>query len=168
MAIFAAIGLGLTAMQMVGGARRGAKQSRTNISQYRDQIGNINKSLAELETTASAQMETAEQDFTQDLTMNAKKLGRDKTKLVDALEDANSEFAFSGETEDKMVSLDEDIDRNFDDEKKLRERELDKTLSSIEEFKASETSRLEEERRTLFAGIDSAKNTDSFFENLFG
>lgn len=166
--VLAAIGLGLTALQMVGGARKGAKQSRSNISAWQSQIGDINKSLGELESQASLQTDVAKTDLTKNLTTQAEKLGRTKTDALENIEESSTEFAFSGETEEKLTDVTEHIDLNFEDTKKVAEQELDKTLASIEEWKGSETKRLEAERKTLFHQIGAARNTDTFMENLFG
>lgn len=166
--MFAAIGLGLTALQMVSGARKGAKQSRSNIGMWQSQLGDINKSLGELDTQAGLQEEVAKTDLTKDLTRQGKNLGRTKTEALDSIEESSKEFAFSGETEEKLSDVTEKIDLNFEDTKKVAEMELDKTLASIEEWKGSETKRLEGERKTLSHQIGAARNSDSFLENLFG
>ena len=166
--MFAAIGVGLTALQMIGGARRGAKQSRHNIGEWQSQIGDINKSLGELETQATLQTEVAKLDLTEDLTREGKNLGRTKTEALENVEEASTEFAFSGEEQERLTDVTEKIDLNFEDTKKVAERELDKTLASIEEWKGSERKILEGERKTLQGQIGAARNTDSFLENLFG
>jgi|TARA_R100001530_G_scaffold9539_2_gene9607 hypothetical protein len=166
--MLAAIGLGLTAIQMVGGARRGAAQSRSQIASDQKSIGLIDKSLGELEGVATLKTEVAKGDLTENLTTKGKQLGRDKTQLVKQGEDINTEFAFSGETEQKLTDAIEGIDINFEDTKKMEERKLDESLSAITEWKGSEKARLESEKDTLLASIDANRHTDSFLENIFG
>ena len=153
---------------MIGGARKGAKQSQANKSQWQGQIGDINKSLGELDVQAGLQTEVAESDTTENLTRQSKALGGTKTDAVESIEDASTEFAFSGADKEKLSDVTEKIDLNFEDTKKVAEMELDKTLASIEEWKGSEKNRLNSEKKTLNAQIGAASNTDTFLENLFG
>ena len=166
--VIGAIGVGLTAVNMVGGARRGAKQSRLNIKSDQRSMGLINQSLGELDSLASSKTEVAEMDFTEGLTMRGKQLGREKTKLVRDAEEMNTEFAVSGLTEQKLTEAVEGIDVGFEDTKKMEERRLDESLSAITEWKGAERSRLESEKDTLLASIDIGRTQDSFWENIFG
>ena len=168
MSVIAAIGLGLQATQMIGGARRGAKQSRLNIQSDQKSLSLVNKSLTELEGVASLKEEVAQSDFTEGLTMKGKQLGREKTNIVKQVDEMNTEFAFSGETEQKLTDAVESIDLNFEDTKKMEEKRLDESLSAITEWKGTEKARLESEKDSLLASIDANRQTDSFWENIFG
>lgn len=166
--VIGAIGVGLTATNMIGGARRGAKQSRLNIKSDQRSMGMINKSLGELESLAGQKSEVAQLDFQEGLTMKSKQLGREKTKLVRDAEEMNTEFAVSGLTEQKLTEAVEGIDVGFEDTKKMEEKKLDESLSAITEWKGAERSRLESEKDTLLASIDVGRTQDSFWENIFG
>ncbi len=166
--VVAGIGVGLTALNMVGGARRGAKQSRSQMASDRRSMGLINESLGNLEGLASAKTEVAQSDFMEGLTQKGKQMGREKTKLVKQGEELNTEFAVSGMTEQKLTDAVEGIDVGFEDTKKMEEQNLDKSLAAITEWKGAERSRLESEKDGLLASINANRQTDSFWENIFG
>jgi|TARA_R100001530_G_scaffold136320_2_gene116418 hypothetical protein len=168
MSVVAALGLGLQFTQMIGGARRGAKQSRSNIASDRKSLGLVNQALGELETLGTMKEEVAQSDFTEGLTMKGKQLGRDKTQLVKQVGEMNDQFAFSGEGEQKLTDAVESIDVNFEDTKKMEEKRLDESLSAITEWKGGEKARLDSEKHTLLSSIDANQNTDTFWENIFG
>jgi hypothetical protein len=166
--VVAGIGVGLTALNMVGGARRGASQSRSQIASDKRSIRRLDIALGKLEGTAAAKREVAEMDMLEGLTMKGKQQGREKTKLVKQGEELNTEFSFFGESEQKLTDAVEDIDLGFEETKKMGEKSLDNSLAAITEWKGAERARLKSEKDGLRASIDANKHTDSFWENIFG
>jgi hypothetical protein len=71
-------------------------------------------------------------------------------------------------TEQKLTDAVEGIDVGFEDTKKMEEQNLDKSLAAITEWKGAERSRLESEKDGLLASINANRQTDSFWENIFG
>jgi len=166
--VVAAIGVGLTATSMIGGARRGSKQSRLQKASANRQLGHINQALGELDTLAGQKSDIAQSDYTGSLTAEAKTVGRAKTKMLAQGEDAMTSFAFSGDAHDTLSQATDEMDYTFDESKRQKEIELDKTLSAIDEWKGSEASRLNSEKDVLNEQIKVASTTDSFWENIFG
>tara|TARA_R100000742_G_scaffold4279_1_gene1653 strand:- start:5702 stop:6211 length:510 start_codon:yes stop_codon:yes gene_type:complete len=166
--VVAAVGVGLTATSMIGGARRNSKQSRLQKASARRQLGSINQALGELDTLAGQKSDIANSDFQSSLVSEAKTIGRTKSKMIEKGEDAMTSFAFSGEAEETLSQATEEMDFTFDESKRQKEVELDKTLSAIDEWKGGEASRLNAEKDVLNEQIKVASTTDSFWENIFG
>ena len=90
--------------------------------------------------------------------------------LQKSTEDASGKqnFAFSGEVQENFEIMQERMQDQFGITKENLDRNLEKTIASIEEWKLGETERLSAEKRKLEYQNDTLGATSSTWGALFG
>ena len=116
--MFAAIGLGLTVAQMVGGAATRAKGNRTLASNLSSSLQDLRKRKGEIGLAASSQREVAEGDFAENQKAEGQQLGRAKTRTIKAMEESNTEFARDTNKEGELSDAVESMDLSWDESKR--------------------------------------------------
>ena len=166
--MFAAIGLGLTVAQMVGGAATRAKGNRTLASNLSSSLQDLRKRKGEIGLAASSQREVAEGDFAENQKAEGQQLGRAKTRTIKAMEESNTEFARDTNKEGELSDAVESMDLSWDESKRRNTMQLDKVMASIDQFEEEEHLRLEGEEKRLNQELEGARAKSGFFSNLLG
>jgi hypothetical protein len=168
MAFVQAAMLGLQVLSTVGAARGTAKASRSQLGENRAAIGDINTALGHVESTALARGEVAEEEATTAFEQNAMQTSNMFNDLQRTTEDAagKQDFVFSGEVQENFNRMEKRMQDEFGVTKENIDMNLEKTISSIEEWKVGETERLKHEKRKLSYANDRLRNTSTMFGAL--
>lgn len=160
--------LGLQAFSMLSGAGSTAKSSRYQLSANRAAIGDINQALGDLDSTALARQEVAEEDADVEFTQQAEQTSTMFDDLQRTSDDASGKagFAFQGEVTENFERMEKRMQDNFGVSKDNMDRNLEKTVASIEEWKLGEGERLNSEKRKLEYANDRLSSTSSIFGAL--
>ena len=161
---------GLQVGSMITGARGKARASRAQLQANQAAIGDINKALGGLEETALARQETAEEETNVAFEESARQSSTMFDDLQKSTEDASGKqgFAFSGEVSENFEVMQKRMQDQFGVTKENLDRNLEKTVASIEEWKLGETERLSAEKRKLEYQNDTLGATSSTWGALFG
>lgn len=159
-----ALSLGSTLL----GGKRTAQASKADIIGKKISLEEIDKSLALMGDTASAQKEAAKVEYQDQLEDSGKQMSNLNNKL-DIQEDVASSkqgFAYSGEILENVSETRRQMNEQFTMQREGLLNQLDKTLANITEWQTKETNRLNAEKRKLRAGIQSAEKTSTTFKAL--
>ena len=161
---------GLQVGSMITGARGKARASRAQLQANQAAIGDINKALGGLEETALARQETAEEETNVAFEESARQSSTMFDDLQKSTEDASGKqgFAFSGEVSENFEVMQKRMQDQFGVTKENLDRNLEKTVASIEEWKLGETERLSAEKRKLVYQNQTLGATSSTWGALFG
>tara|TARA_R100000501_G_scaffold18091_1_gene36015 strand:+ start:1201 stop:1782 length:582 start_codon:yes stop_codon:yes gene_type:complete len=161
---------GLQVGSMISGARGKARASRAQLQANQAAIGDINKALGGLEETALARQETAEEETNVAFEESARQSSTMFDDLQKSTEDASGKqgFAFSGEVSENFEVMQKRMQDQFGVTKENLDRNLEKTVASIEEWKLGETERLSAEKRKLEYQNQTLGATSSTWGALFG
>ena len=161
---------GLQVGSMITGARGKARASRAQLQANHAAIGEINKALGGLEETALARQETAEEETNVAFEESARQSSTMFDDLQKSTEDASGKqgFAFSGEVSENFEVMQKRMQDQFGVTKENLDRNLEKTVASIEEWKLGETERLSAEKRKLEYQNQTLGATSSTWGALFG
>ena len=161
---------GLQVGSMITGARGKARASRAQLQANQAAIGDINKALGGLEETALARQETAEEETNVAFEESARQSSTMFDDLQKSTEDASGKqgFAFSGEVSENFEVMQKRMQDQFGVTKENLDRNLEKTVASIEEWKLGETERLSAEKRKLEYQNQTLGATSSTWSALFG
>ena len=161
---------GLQVGSMISGARGKARASRAQLQANQAAIGDINKALGGLEETALARQETAEEETNVAFEESARQSSTMFDDLQKSTEDASGKqgFAFSGEVSENFDVMQKRMQDQFGITKENLDRNLEKTVASIEEWKLGETERLSAEKRKLEYQNQTLGATSSTWGALFG
>ena len=161
---------GLQVGSMITGARGKARASRAQLQANQAAIGDINKALGGLEETALARQETAEEETNVAFEESARQSSTMFDDLQKSTEDASGKqgFAFSGEVSENFEVMQKRMQDQFGVTKENLDRNLEKTVASIEEWKLGETERLSAEKRKLEYQNQTLGATSSTWGALFG
>ena len=161
---------GLEVGSMITGARGKARASRAQLQANQAAIGDINKALGGLEETALARQETAEEETNVAFEESARQSSTMFDDLQKSTEDASGKqgFAFSGEVSENFEVMQKRMQDQFGVTKENLDRNLEKTVASIEEWKLGETERLSAEKRKLEYQNQTLGATSSTWGALFG
>ena len=161
---------GLQVGSMITGARGKARASRAQLQANQAAIGDINKALGGLEETALARQETAEEETNGAFEESARQSSTMFDDLQKSTEEASGKqgFAFSGEVSENFEVMQGRMQDQFGVTKENLDRNLEKTIASIEEWKMGETERLQSEKRKLEYQNKSLGATSSTWGALFG
>ena len=155
---------------MITGARGKARASRAQLQANQAAIGDINTALGGLEETALARQETAEEETNVAFEESARQSSTMFDDLQKSTEDASGKqgFAFSGEVSENFEVMQKRMQDQFGVTKENLDRNLEKTVASIEEWKLGETERLSAEKRKLEYQNQTLGATSSTWGALFG
>ena len=161
---------GLQVGSMITGARGKARASRAQLQANQAAIGDINKALGGLEETALPRQETAEEETNVAFEESARQSSTMFDDLQKSTEDASGKqgFAFSGEVSENFEVMQKRMQDQFGVTKENLDRNLEKTVASIEEWKLGETERLSAEKRKLEYQNQTLGATSSTWGALFG
>ena len=161
---------GLQVGSMITGARGKARASRAQLQANQAAIGDINKALGGLEETALARQETAEEETNVAFEESARQSSTMFDDLQKSTEDASGKqgFAFSGEVSENFEVMQKRMQDQFGVTKENLDRNLEKTVASIEEWKLGEPESLSAEKRKLEYQNDTLGATSSTWGALFG
>jgi len=161
---------GLQVGSMISGARGKARASRAQLQANQAAISDINKALGGLEETALARQETAEEETNVAFEESARQSSTMFDDLQKSTEDASGKqgFAFSGEVSENFEVMQKRMQDQFGVTKENLDRNLEKTVASIEEWKLGETERLSAEKRKLEYQNQTLGATSSTWGALFG
>ena len=161
---------GLQVGSMISGARGKARASRAQLQANQAAIGDINTALGGLEETALARQETAEEETNVAFEESARQSSTMFDDLQKSTEDASGKqgFAFSGEVSENFEVMQKRMQDQFGVTKENLDRNLEKTVASIEEWKLGETERLSAEKRKLEYQNQTLGATSSTWGALFG
>ena len=159
---------GLQLASTIGGASGKSKASRSQLRANNQAIGEIDSALGNLEDTALARTEVAEEESDVAFTEGARQTSTMFDDLQRTTEDASGKqgFAFSGEVQENFEKMQHRMQDEFGVTKENIDRNLEKTVASIEEWKMGETERLQSEKRKLQAQNDSLRGTSSIWGAL--
>ena len=166
--MFAAIGLGLSVAQMVGGAATRSKGNRRLASNLSASLQDLRKRKGEIGSATQAQREVAEGDFQENQKAEGIQLGRTKTRVIKQMEESNTDFARDTNKEGELSEAVENMDLSWEESKRRNTMQLDKVMASIDQFEEEEHLRLEGEERRLEQELEGARAQSGFFSNLFG
>jgi len=160
--------LGLSALSTFSGASGKSKASRAQMSQNRQAIGEINTALGGLTDTAQARTEVAEEESDIQFEEGARQSSTMFDDLQRSTEEASGKqgFAFSGEVQENFEKMQHRMQDDFGVTKENIDRNLEKTIASIEEWKMGESERLKSERRKLEAQNQQLSGTSSIWGAL--
>jgi len=164
--MFAAIGLGLTVAQMVGGAATRASGNRSLASNLSQSLIDLRARKGDIGLSASTQREVAEGDFTENKKAEGMSLGRAKTRTIKQMEESNTDFARDTNKEGELSEAVESMDLSWEESKRRGTMQLDKVMASIDQFEEEEHLKLEGEEKRLTQELEGARAKSGFFFKL--
>jgi hypothetical protein len=108
--MFAAIGLGLTVAQMIGGAGERSKGSKRLAGQLQSSLFDLSKREGEIGVAAETQREVAHGDYQEEQKARGQEIGRAKGRTVKMMEESNTEFARDTNKEGDLSEAVESMD----------------------------------------------------------
>jgi len=166
--MFAAIGLGLTVAQMIGGANERSKGNKRLAGQLQSSLFDLNKREGEIGAAAEAQREVAYGDYQEEQKATGQGIGRAKGKTIKMMEESNTEFARDTNKEGDLSEAVESMDTSWEESKRRNTMQLDKVMASINQFEDEERLAVEGEKKRLNMELEGAKAKSGFFSNLWG
>lgn len=165
---FQAAMFGLQLGSTLLGGKRQSQASKADILGKKIGLEEIDKSLALMGDTASAQEESAKIEYKDQLENSGKQMSNMNNKLDIQQDTASSKqgFAYSGEILENVSETKREMNQQFTMQREGLMNQLDKTLANITEWQTTETNRLNAEKRKLQAGIQSAEKTNTTFKAL--
>jgi len=160
--------LGLSALSTFSGASGKAKASSAQLDANRQAIGEINTALGGVNETAQSRGEVAEEESNVAFEEGARQTSTMFDDLQRTTEEASGKqgFAFSGEVQENFEKMQHRMQDDFGVSKENIDRNLEKTIASIEEWKMGETERLKSEKRKLEAQNQSLSGSSSIWGAL--
>jgi hypothetical protein len=166
--MFAAIGLGLTVAQMIGGASERTKGNKRLASNLQSSLFDLNKREGEIGQAAETQREVAHGDYQEEQKARGQEIGRAKGQTIKMMEESNTEFARDTNKEGDLSEAVESMDTSWEESKRRNTMQLDKVMASIDQFEDEERLAVEGERKRLNMELEGAKAKSGFFSNLWG
>ena len=159
---------GLAVGQTLLAAHSTARQARTQKGLNKQAIGHLDTSLGFLGETALYQTEAAQDSYGQAFDVAATKTSTMYDKLMRSNEEAigGQRFAFSGGVQRDYEQSSENMQESFGMTRTNLLSRLEQQTAKIEQWRAGEQSRLENEKRRLQAENKMLSKKDSFFEAL--